>query len=125
MTPPIRAALENFRSHLFQAMANPDKTPTEDVALAFRAWEATMQRDATDCDLRIQRYLEHPHAERLTYATNYTTYQQELSQAYQAYESSTLANHSKTRRAYLHKAQKPEALLRAPSQIYTVGATEH
>lgn len=100
-------------------MVNPDKVPTEDVALAWKAWEATVMRNETDCDTRIQHYLEHHHADRLTYDTQYTTYKQELNQAYQAYESSTLANHLKTRRTYLNKALKPDVLLRPPSQVYS------
>lgn len=119
---PVRAALENFRTRLYQAMVNPDKVPTEDVALAWKAWEATMMRNETDCDIRIQRYLENHHAERLTYDTNYTTYKQQLNEAQQAYASSTLANHLKTRRAYLTKAIKPDVLLHPPSQVYSFAA---
>lgn len=115
-----RAALTQLQTRLFQAMVNPDKTPTEDVALALKAWEATVAREETECERNIQRYLEYPHADRLTYATQYETYKQELNQAYQAYESSTLADHLKTRRAYLTRAQKPEVLLRAPSSVYTM-----
>jgi hypothetical protein len=120
MTPPQqRLALEQFRMRLYQAMVNPDKVPTEDVALAWKAWEATVQHDETDCQQNIQRYLEHHHTERLTYETNYTNYKQDLSQAYQAFESSTLATHAKTRRAYVNKLLKPAVLLQPPSSIYS------
>jgi uncharacterized Ntn-hydrolase superfamily protein len=116
----LRAALSQFQQRLFQARVSPDKAPIEDVALAFRAWEATVLRDEAECQDKIQHYLDTHHAQRLTYRENYTAYRQSLQQAQQEDSLATLANRLKTRKALVQRLLKPAVLLQRPSTVYTI-----
>ena len=126
MAPPPRnstavdASLTLFRQHLFEAMMNPTTVPSEDVVRSWQVWEAATLRDELECTQKIQRYLERDHTERLELDTEYTNYTQFIQQTKQAYESSTLGDRMKTRRAYLRSCMKPEPMLRTPSSVYTM-----
>lgn len=118
-TASSAAALALFRTRLYEAMMAPGNVPVEDVMRTWQVWEATMVRDEIDCQTKIQRYLEHPHSERLEHTNRYTEYKQFLQQTRQSYESATLGTQAKMRRDYVTSAVKPEGLLKTPSSIYT------
>jgi hypothetical protein len=118
-TASSAAALALFRTRLYEAMMAPNNIPLDDVMRTWQVWEATMVRDEIECQTKIQRYLEHPHSERLEHTNRYIDYKQYLQQTCQAYESATLGDQAKKRRDYVTSAMKPIDLLKTPSSIYT------